>query len=106
MKIKKGVSVSGFDGVMLGALSAVDSEFKRFGKELVVTSGKEGYPGDGVHGINSLHYLGRAFDCRTRPLSAAKISRLTSEIQSKLGVLFDVVNEGNHIHVELDPKTV
>lgn len=56
---------------------------------------------DGLHMHNSLHYTGAAFDF---------VIDLTSdhepwvvELRERLGVAFDVVDEGTHIHVEYQP---
>jgi len=63
-----------------------------------ITSGR-----DGDHSTNSLHYLGRALDLRTRDLPSWKVGPLVAALKLALGDDFDVVLEKDHIHLELDP---
>lgn len=60
----------------------------------------------GVHGVGSLHYLGLAFDLRTKDLSLVTAQYLKDKIKAALGDEFDVILETNppHLHVEYDPK--
>ena len=53
---------------------------------------------DGNHLAGSLHYDGLAFDMADDP------GYLIDEIRFVLGPDWDVVDEGNHIHCEYDPK--
>lgn len=59
---------------------------------------------DGDHQPNSLHYVGRAVDIRTRYLHPDDQKYIVSQIKSALGDNFDVVLEDDHIHLEYDPK--
>ena len=57
---------------------------------------------DGVHMKNSLHYKGCAVDIRSRDM---KNPLLVSEgLNNILGPDFDVIFEGDHIHIEYDKK--
>ena len=56
------------------------------------------------HKWSSLHYSGHAVDLRTRNLTEKQINDVTAELRLKLGKDYDVVIEGNHIHMEYDPK--
>jgi hypothetical protein len=77
-------------------LADLDYIFKHFGvEEAVITSAR-----DGVHQEDSFHYKGQAIDLRTHHV----LDALTREIKRSLGVDYDVINEGDHIHVEYDPK--
>lgn len=62
---------------------------------------------DSRHSRGSLHYKGRAFDLRTRHMAGgytgSQAKRITAKIKSRLGKEFDVILEGNHIHLEYDP---
>lgn len=69
------------------------------GRSAIITSAR-----DGKHMIGSLHYRGRAIDLRTRDLSPKKARRLTRELQTELGRLFDIVVEYDHIHLEYQPR--
>ena len=69
---------------------------------------------DGVHGPNSKHPEGFAFDIRIKHLDGndkdisaedMRIARMiAAELREALGPQYDVVVESNHIHVEYDPK--
>ena len=82
------------EAVRLSALRATQA------KPLVVTSGAEGQLGDGIHRKDSLHYQGLAVDIRIRDYVWCLIEML----KKRLGVGWDVVEEGDHIHIERDPK--
>lgn len=68
------------------------------GKEIVVTSLL-----DGKHMTGSLHYLGKAFDIRTSIYTKAETTRLIAALRQFDDTL-DIVDEGDHIHIEIDPK--
>ena len=70
---------------------------------------------DQGHGEESLHYVGRAFDVRTKGTRKGAINAVLEDqqretelwagrIRSLLGKDWDVVVEVDHIHVEYDPK--
>ena len=68
--------------------------------ELVVTALR-----DGEHMQGSLHYDGRAADLRTHDLTPEDRSNWFHMLNVRLAPLgFDTVLEGDHIHVEFDPK--
>ena len=54
---------------------------------------------EGNHSPGSLHYRGDAFDIRNN--SSIKLK----ELRHAAGADFDVIQEGDHIHIEYDPKT-
>lgn len=59
---------------------------------------------DGVHSAGSLHYVGLAFDIRTRSIEESKIPVFVEALKKSLTGEFDVITEGDHIHVEFQPK--
>jgi len=63
----------------------------------VITSGREGFRGDGVHGQNSLHYDGLAVDVRPT-------SDRARQINAYADAGYNVLDEGNHLHVSVDPR--
>ncbi|WP_346856591.1 hypothetical protein [uncultured Draconibacterium sp.] len=69
------------------------------GKEAVVTSIL-----DGKHSKESKHYDGNAFDLRTYIYTTEQINDLIELLRNELGRDYDVVLEGDHIHIEYDPK--
>lgn len=109
MKLKLGVKIEHLSMQLVRVLPDIREIYNAEDSHLVITSGHEGYPGDGVHGGNSKHYVrdnkeGNAIDTRIRHLTQGVALRIYRTIKSKLGKDFDVVFEGNHIHIELDPK--
>ena len=80
--------------------STVDQVFQEVaGRDAIVT-----YTTNGEHGADSKHYTGEAIDLRTRDLSVANRQRAANLLRERLGDNYDVVDEGNHIHIEYDPK--
>lgn len=89
---------------VLEALAKATAIYGSFNLPLVVTS-----MNDAKHRIGSLHYVGRAFDLRSKTVPRDKLDRLVQSLRRELGPRFDVILEkrdmdGEHIHVELDPK--
>lgn len=86
-------------------LHTVDEVFKMQdppplnGAGAIITSGI-----DGKHMQNSLHYSGRAFDFRTKLLHFEVVKLIVAELKERLGKDYDVILEGDHLHVEWDPK--
>ena len=101
MKIKPGVSLKGVRAETVAAMYVVDGCYRRVcSTELVVTAVT-----DGTHKPGSLHYVGLAFDGRTRDIPLSKLDELLAEINSSLGGMeFDAILESDHLHVEFQPK--
>ena len=104
MKCKAGVEITK-NGLtpalnLLRAMVVADKVCAMFGIEPIVTS-----IFDGTHMAGSLHYLGRAFDLRSRDLVPSQRSAFRAALARELGPDFDVVLESSHVHVEWDPKT-
>lgn len=98
MILKPGVKFDGVQPETLKAMAEADVIFKPYG-EVVVTSLL-----DGTHSPNSLHYSGYAFDLRTRHMAHDQIAAASKDLHERLGPDYDVVVEGDHLHVEYDPK--
>ena len=64
---------------------------------MTITSGN-----DSTHKQGSKHYSNEAIDIRSRDM--VNPIDVKNEIKKTLGADFDVIYEGNHIHVEYDPK--
>lgn len=84
---------------MAVALIAAERVMDSLGVACVITSAA-----DGTHKQNSLHYVGKAFDLRTRDLLQGHAEAAREKLAAALGDQFDVVLESDHIHVEFDPK--
>jgi hypothetical protein len=77
----------------------VDRVYLANGSELIITCGDEG-----KHGRQSRHFIGHAFDARTRHLEPDLVSVIVMQCKERLGRDFDVVLEPDHLHIEFDPK--
>lgn len=83
------------DQVMTGIFAAHDLDCE-------VTSGSEGR-----HGYGSLHFIGNGRDyslAAANKIAAVTADNIVREAKAALGREFDVVNEGDHVHVEWQPK--
>lgn len=119
---KEGVRLTDacLDSPMVGVLRVAMRTAPPLGEAcLVVTSAN-----DSTHGGHSLHYVGRAFDIRytgqriggvvnpttwapeqnQQEYQGAVAKVWAGRMRQQLGKRFDVVVEGNHIHVEWDER--
>ncbi len=100
--LKLGVDIRGIaPECVLGILVAAQV-YEGRGVPFVVTSVK-----DSKHMALSLHYVGKAFDCRlpsryTKDPESDK--RVHADLKEALGPQFDVILEADHLHIEHDPK--
>ena len=99
ISLKKGVSINGMKPEILLAIFVAEQVYAHFGFLLTVTS-----VNDSKHGFNSLHYIGYAFDCRTRNIEKKEQFKIKEEIEKRLGSEFDVLVESDHIHIEFQPE--
>lgn len=97
--IKAGVDLRGIKPQMAVAFAIAQDVYRHYDVPCVITSCS-----DGKHGPNSLHYSGNALDLRTHHLRSEQVHPVFIKIKEALGQQFDVVLEGDHIHVEFDPK--
>lgn len=98
MQLKTGVKIRGIAPELLLGLFIADRIYKeKFQTEMVVTSVI-----DGVHMQGSKHYLGQGADLRIWGLEA-KVKVVVNELKLALDENFDIVEEGDHIHLEYDP---
>lgn len=98
MRIKAGVRVLGLRPEMAVAIIVAREVFAQHKVELVITSIIEG-----THERASLHYTGCAADLR-RPTSQPDAEAVVRDLRDALGDDYDVILEGDHIHVEFQPK--
>jgi hypothetical protein len=99
MTLKPGVSLKGVRWQMFEAAVRVEGCYEKLGLECVITSGT-----DGQHIKGSLHYKGLALDFRKRTVPVAMRPKLLKAIRQALGPDYDVLEESDHVHVELDPE--
>jgi len=115
----KSVSLEGMNPAMWPMAMRVDHVCREeLGYELVINSGSEPDPDPykPVHKEGSFHYpgntpdkLGRAIDTRTWTtytggvqLSGEARERYYEKVKRAAGKNFQVIDEGNHFHIELD----
>lgn len=99
MKLKAGASLKDVSWRMFDAAIKVESVLAHFAVDMVITAGT-----DGQHMVGSLHYKGLALDIRTRDMKPEDKEPARAAIKAVLGAEFDVVLEGDHFHIEYDPK--
>ena len=98
MRLKdNSVKTAGMRTELLLAAIVADQVYKDYGLDFVITSVT-----DGKHSATSLHYVGAAFDCRIYPNQDNE--KLAKEIKRRLNIDYDVVLEGDHIHVEFQVR--
>ena len=101
MKFKNKSIVVPWDPDTMKGLKKVDELHTIFfGREAILTSGAEGYPGDGVHMQNSLHYKGMAFDVRIS--EAGDGLDFLNKVRKALPAEFQILPF--NVHFELDRK--
>lgn len=107
MQFKAGVSQDGVAQVIKDTWPLVDSCYREFGAELVITSTR-----DGEHGLGgklSFHPFGLAYDARSRNVDPKYIPMLLKRLRDRLPWYIQIVDEttkidGPHIHFEFDPR--
>ena len=91
------IRVTGMRPELLLAMIIANEVYASHHVEFVITSLL-----DGKHSETSLHYTGCAFDCR---IYGGDINEsIVKDLRQKLNHHYDVVLEGNHIHVEFQPR--
>ena len=99
LSLKPGVSVRGVGTEMCTAIVIVNGIYANRGYPCVITSCVEG-----DHSRGSEHYKGDAADFRTRHMNEEVKLAVHLECRQALGAEYDVVLEGDHLHIEFDPK--
>jgi len=96
MLIKAGVSISRLNREPRRSLPKVEAVFDQYIEYFIITSTFEGN-----HGAGSLHYCNDAYDVG---LPNHNVTEIYLAIKEDLGASYDVILEGDHIHIEYDPK--
>ena len=99
MKLKSNVRLVDLKPQCVLAILVANDVYNKFGRELVVTS-----IDDSVHGPASLHPSGFAFDLRTSYFRVDQIDPVEAALKAALTDDFDILYEGDHFHIEYDPK--
>jgi hypothetical protein len=98
--MNSGTSIDGLTGDILSTFDELAAAWGMFGYNPMITHGT-----DGTHNPGSLHGSGNALDLRTTAMgmSNTQADSVVSYLQSQLGSSYDIINEGDHIHLEYDP---
>ncbi|MFZ1991549.1 MAG: RHS repeat-associated core domain-containing protein, partial [Alphaproteobacteria bacterium] len=83
-------------------MTAIEGSVDRVFNDIARRDATVTYTTNGTHSEGSLHYSGDAVDLRTRDLTPRQTAQTTRALRNDLGPNYDVINEGNHIHVEYD----
>ena len=94
--IASSVRMQGIRPELLLGLLVLSDMCIRQGVTLVIT-----HILDGRHMHNSLHYTGAAVDVVLEQVADRIL--FVAELRSRLGKDFDVIDEGDHIHIEYQP---
>jgi hypothetical protein len=98
MNIKSGpngASLAGIKPEAVVGMLVVMSLFAEINQPFRLTSGLEG-----AHSLNSLHFLGLAFDISTSGIVKEAHHDITRRLIDNLGDEFDVIYEHSHWHIE------
>lgn len=100
LKIKENVNLVGLQPQMIiAAISANDFCNTVAKVDCVITSAL-----DAKHSDTSLHFAGFALDIRTREMSETMQNMFRNAMEQSLGTQYDVLLEGDHLHIEFQPK--
>lgn len=99
LRFKEGVQVT-FTKAVNAILEQAEYTFQANGYSCICTAGT-----DGKHMPTSKHYLAQAVDLRSKHVSKDMLPKIVSELKERLGKDYDVILEGDHIHVEHDTHT-
>lgn len=100
MSLKPGVRIQGVSAEIAFVMWIVAEVYRDNSVPLVVTSCVEG-----THTRGSEHYQGNAVDLRTRDIPADKVAHMRDVLAQRLGADFQVILEGDHIHLGYRPLT-
>ncbi len=96
--VKEGVAFDPCTPELVDGIIATTLVYAQYKAPLVITSGS-----DGVHtagGDHDPHYLGYAFDARTRDIGNDVLPLMVVDLREALGSQWRVVVESNHIHCQ------
>jgi hypothetical protein len=92
------VSLRGMQPEAINGIMGCVDVFEKESLSLTLTSCR-----DGVHSAHSHHYKGLAWDIRLWDIQG-RVDFFCTAISVELGPDYQVINEGDHIHVEFDPE--
>ncbi len=95
MLIKMGVYIDRVSRGCRRAFVIIDTVFERYGEEAVITSTDEGN-----HSPSSLHYDRQDYGAVDIRKPKKKRGKILAELRTALGKKYDVIEEGDHFHIE------
>jgi hypothetical protein len=98
MRLKTTVSTLGAKPEIVIAMMIACEVYREFGLDMVGTSLT-----DGKHGAHSHHLKGMAVDLGVTGMTAQQRQDCAAEITARLSAQYQVIDEGDHIHLEFDP---
>ncbi len=86
-------------------MTAIEEDVDAVYQELTSTDATVTFTTNGQHSQSplSLHYSGNAVDLRVWGMTEQQKQQAVERLRERLGPNYDVINEGNHIHIEYDP---
>ena len=96
MLVKLGVDISRLNRPIRRTLNKIDTVFRNYRREPVITSTYEGN-----HSPSSLHYCNDAIDIR---IPTENLNLIFKELKDTLVNHFDIIQMSDHLHIEYDPK--
>lgn len=98
--LKHSARITGIGNEILFAIQVAEGVWKDKGLGILTITSCT----DGKHSPGSKHYVGKAVDFRSMNLTNDQVQFAATDLKDRLGTEYDVVVEGDHIHVEHDPK--
>ncbi|AYQ58123.1 hypothetical protein [Microviridae sp.] len=101
MKIKESVKIEGISAELVLIIGICEKIYHKINPkyEITITSVT-----DGKHSRNSLHYVGKALDIRTYDMNKDEKNMFITEVKTVLYNWVDIIDEGDHIHIEYNKK--
>ena len=99
MLMREGVILAGLQPEMRIVKKHADRIWKKHGERCVITSAV-----DREHSPGSLHPFGYALDFESKLFGGDQCEIVAQEMRDALGPKYQVFFEGDHFHVEYDPK--
>jgi hypothetical protein len=98
IQVKPRVILRGLNKKMFPVFLKAPDIWRKYGKNLVITSGLEG-----KHCKDSRHFVGMALDLRSLNLDRNARTQVRNELAGALGREYRIFMENDHIHVEYNP---
>jgi len=100
------VRISGIKPELVFILRTIEQVFNKYKLDTVITGGTELHDKAGklIHKIGSKHETGEAWDIRSKHIPKIHYDFLADELDTVMGVEFQLIRHSSHFHIELDYK--